>query len=248
MFYPNLSKAMKFIRIILLFFVAQFIVISCSEDNLPIDPIPQEQEQTQYFKYTIGEGPFVYFEDLIFKELVLNNFEINTNKDNEISFQEANAFKGTIDVSFKGIQSLTGIEKFVDIVGLNCANNKLSTLDVSGNLNLEFLGCGNNPLTEIDLSYNVKLKNLDIRTTQLTHLDLSDNTNLVSIRAMCNYSLKTVDVANNNNDKILIFFFGLQNSALECVQVDNVAYSNTATNWRIPETAIYSLSCFDSVL
>ncbi len=206
------------------------------------------QQETQYFNYPIGEGPFVYFEDMVFKEILLNSFEINTNKDNEISFAEATAYQGTIDVSFKDIESLTGIEKFVNIIALNCANNKLRTLDVSNNLSLESLYCGNNPFSEIDLSPNTKLTNLDIRTTNLATLDLSKNSNLVAIRAMCNYSLKTVNINNNNNTKILIFFFGLANTALECVQVDNVAYSNTATNWFIPENARYALNCFDDIL
>jgi hypothetical protein len=236
---------MQTIKIVVLLILAPLLTISCSKESSPAEDNPQQQ--TEYFKYTIGEGPFVHFEDMAFKEIILNNFEINTNKDNEISFQEATAYNGAIDVSFKNIESLTGIEKFVNIVALNCANNKLSTLDVSNNLTLEMLNCGNNPFDKIDLSQNTNLKNLDIRTTKLTTLDLSKNTNLVTIRAMCNYSLKTVNVANNNNDKILIFFFSLNNSVLECVQVDNVDFSNTATNWFIPETAAYSLNCFDSI-
>ncbi len=233
-------------RIVLLIFLAQLITISCAKESIQTEENPQQQ--TLYFNYTIGEGPFVYFEDMVFKEIVLNNFEINTDKDNEITFSEATAYQGSIDVSFKDIESLTGIEKFVNIVALNCANNNLSTLDVSNNLSLESLYCGNNSFSEIDLSPNTKLINLDIRTTNLATLDLSKNTNLVTIRAMCNYSLKTVNVNNNNNTKILIFFFGLANIALECVQVDNVAYSNTATNWIIPENARYALNCYDEIL
>lgn len=210
------------------------------EDNL--------QEENQYLKYTIGDGPFVYFEDMVFKELILNNFDINTNKDNEISFEEATAFNGSIDVSFKEIKSLAGIEKFVNLLALNCANNKLNTLDLSKNLNLEFLNCGNNPFNKIDLSLNTKLTHLDIRTTNISTLNLSNNTNLVVVNAICSYNLKTVDVRNKNNAKILVFFFDHKNTALECVQVDNVVYSTTATNWFIPATARYSLNCFDSTL
>ncbi len=211
-----------------------------------MDSDPSQVEESRYFKYTIGEGPFVYFDNMVFKEILLNDFEINTNKDNEISLEEATLFNGAIDVSFKNIESLTGVEKFVNIIALNCANNNIATLDLSANLNLEFLSCGNNPFSEIDLSPNTKLKNLDIRTTGISTLDLSKNENLVSIRGMCNYNLKTVNVRNNNNTKILVFFFGLSNYSLECIQVDNISFSNTATNWIIPEEAAYSLNCFDS--
>ncbi|CAM3410334.1 hypothetical protein [Aequorivita lipolytica] len=237
---------MKTSKLLFLLFLAPFLTISCSKDSLPEEE--NLQEENKYFKYTIGDGPFVHFEDMVLKEIILNNFDINTNKDNEISFEEATAYKGAIDVSFNTIESLTGIEKFVNIIALNCANNKLNTLDMSNNLSLESLNCGNNPFYEIDLSPNTKLTHLDIRTTKIATLDLSKNTNLVVIKGVCNYNLKTVNVRNNSNDKILIFFFGLNNTTLECVQVDDIDYSNTITNWIIPENAIYSLNCFDNIL
>lgn len=237
---------MKTSKILLLLFLAPLLTISCSKDSLRAED--NLQEENQYFKYTIGDGPFVHFEDMVFKEIILNNFDINTNKDNEISFEEATTYKGAIDVSFSSIESLTGIEKFVNIIALDCANNKLNTLDMSNNLSLEILNCGNNPFYKIDLSPNTKLTHIDIRTTKIATLDLSKNTNLVVIKGMCNYNLKTVNVRNSNNDKILIFFFWLNNTTLECVQVDDINYSSTATNWIIPENAVYSLNCFDSVL
>ena len=241
---------MKTSKIVFLLFLASLFTISCSKESLT-DSLQTEdnlQEENQYFKYTIGDGPFVHFEDIVFKELILNNFDINTNKDNEVSLEEATAYRGFIDVSFSNIESLAGIEKFVNITGLNCANNKLNTLDLSNNLNLETIHCGNNPFYKIDLSPNTKLTHLDIRTTKITTLDLSQNTNLVAIRAVCNYNLETVNVRNNNNDKILIFFLDHKNNALECVQVDNINYATTTSNWFIPGTARYSLNCFDSTL
>ncbi len=237
---------MKTSKILFLLFLASLLTMSCSKESIQTED--NLQQGNQYLKYTIGDGPFVYFQDMVLKELILNNFDINTNKDNEITFEEATAYKGAIDVSFKNIESLTGIEKFVNMVAFNCANNKLNTVDVSKNLNLQSLDCGNNPFYKIDLSPNTKLTHLDIRTTNLSTLDLSKNTNLVTVTAVCNYKLKTVNVRNNNNDKILVFFFGHKNGSLECVQVDDINYSSTATNWNIPENAVYSLNCFDSML
>lgn len=237
---------MKTSKLLFLLFLAPLLTISCSKESLGTEDYLQEENE--YFKYTIGDGPFVHFEDMVFKELILNNFDINTNKDNEISLEEATAYKGAIDVSFSDIQSLTGIEKFVNIIALNCANNRLNTLDISNNLSLESLYCGNNPFYEIDLGPNTKLTHLDIRTTNISTLDLSKNTNLVAIRGECNHNLNTVNIRNNSNDKILVFFFGHENTTLECVQVDDIDYSSTTTNWIIPENARYSLNCFDSLL
>ncbi|AFL82111.1 hypothetical protein Aeqsu_2658 [Aequorivita sublithincola DSM 14238] len=236
---------MKTPKIVLLLFLTTLFTTSCSKDSTLTEI--EQVEQSQHFNYTIGEGPFVYFDDIVFKELLLNNFDINTNKDNEISFEEATSFNGAIDVSFKNIESLKGIEKFVNITALNCANNNIDKLNFAANTNLEFLSCGNNPFSEINLKPNIKLKNLDIRTTSISTLDLSENINLMSIRGMCNYNLKTVNLKNNNNTKIAVFFFGHSNFSLECVQVDNISYSNSATNWIIPTTAAYSLNCFDEM-
>ncbi len=230
-------------KIVLLLFLTTFFTISCSNDDTVNNSL--QPGEVQHFDYTIGEGPFVHFDDIIFKEILLNNFDVNINKDNEISFVEAASYDRTIDVSFKKIESLTGIEKFVNITALNCANNKIDLLNLNHNLNLESLNCGNNPFSEINLKPNKKLTNLDIRTTRISTLDLSENINLVSIRGMCNYNLKTVDLRNSNNTKILIFFFGMNNLKLECVQVDDVNFSNSANNWIIPSTASYSLNCFD---
>ncbi len=242
----NLNKqSMKISKIVLLLLLMALFAISCSKEDTVNEPL--QVEEIQHFDYTIGEGPFVHFDDLVFKELLLNNFELNTNKDNEISFEEAASFNGAIDVSFKNIESLTGIEKFSTIVSLNCANNNIYTLNLSNNINLESLNCGNNPFTEINLTPNTKLTYLDIRTTKISKLDLSENINLVSIKGMCNYNLKTVNLKNNNNTEIFIFFFGLNNMSLECVQVDDVNFANSANNWIIPSSASYSLNCFDEL-
>ena len=197
------------------------LFISCSKDDFVSDSLQEADnfvEDNPYFNYTIGEGPFVYFDDLIFKEILLINSDINTNKDNEISFEEATSYNGAIDVSFNNIESLTGIEKFTNIIALNCENNNIDTLNFNNNLNLKYLNCGNNPFHEINLKQNNKLENLDIRTTNISTLDLSGNVNLVAIRGMCNSNLKTVNLRNNNNAKILVFFFNLNNTNLECVQ------------------------------
>lgn len=235
---------MKITRLVFPLLLMTLFGISCSKEEALNEPFYQVEE-SQYLKYTIGEGPFVQFDDVVFKELLLNNFEININKDNEISFEEAKIFNGEMDVSFKNIESLTGIDKFINLIALNCANNNLASLDLRTNVNLEFLSCGGNPFTEIDLSRNTKIKNLDIRSTHISNLDLSKNENLMSIRGMCNSELKTVNVRNNNNTKILVFFFWLNNFSLECVQVDDIEFSNSASNWFIPEGAAFSLNCFD---
>lgn len=240
-------KKMKASKNIFIFFLTLFFTVSCSEEVIVNETLQLEDkllQENQYFNYSIGEGPFVQFDDINFKKLVLINFEINTNKDNEISFNEASSYNRNIDVSFNTIKSLTGVEKFINITGLNCGNNKITTLNISDNLKLKNLYCGNNPFNKINLDQNINLTHLDIRTTNISTLNLSKNINLITIRGMCNYKLKTVNLKNENNTKILVSFLGLNNPNLKCIQVDDINYSNTATNWIIPQDAIYSLNCY----
>tara|TARA_R110002124_G_scaffold235543_2_gene400832 strand:- start:83 stop:814 length:732 start_codon:yes stop_codon:yes gene_type:complete len=222
------------------------LISSCVQEHIINDVSFGEEnliEEEHYLNYSIGDGPFVNFEDVTFKKILLSDFEINTNKDNEISIQEATLFDGNIDVSRKGIWSLVGIENFVNIESLNCDNNSIKTLDLTKNIHLTSLGCGNNPFNKIDLTKNSNIKHLDIRTTNLVTLDLSKNINLITVRAMCNNKLKFVNVKNNYNTNILIFFFDYLNDNLECVQVDNVNFSESTTNWFIGSKATYSLDC-----
>jgi hypothetical protein len=240
------TKNMKILKVLFLLFLTTLFSTSCSENNFISDQTQAESnfnEENQCFNHTLGKGPFVHFEDLTFKKIMLTNFNINTNRDNEISFEEAASHLGAIDVSMSAIKNLTGIEKFINITTLNCEKNNINTLDLSNNINLKYLYCGNNPFEEVNLTKNKKLTHLDIRTTAISSLNLSNNTNLQVIRGMCNSNLKTVNIRNNNNAKILVFFFKQRNTNLKCIQVDAVNYSNSATNWTIPTDAKYSLNC-----
>ena len=72
-----------------------------------------------------------------------------------------------IDVSNKGIQNLKGIEYFTGLTDLNCASNRLTTLDVSKNTGLKTLICFGNPLTSLDLSGCTVLKDLWCYSNQI---------------------------------------------------------------------------------
>ena len=65
-----------------------------------------------------------------------------------------------MDVSEKEIKSLKGIEYFTALRTLNCSDNELTELDISGNTALDTLDCGFNELTSLDLSKNMALEKL----------------------------------------------------------------------------------------
>src|SRR5687767_13996548 len=71
--------------------------------------------------------------DANFKAALVANGAINTNGDSEIQVSEASAFTGTMRVSNKNINDLTGIEAFTNLTALWCDNNNLTSLDISAN-------------------------------------------------------------------------------------------------------------------
>ena len=93
-----------------LLFFSFVIITSCSKSGKETLVENNVAPEIKHLNYTIGNGPFVYFEDTIFKDLLLDNFSINSNHDNEITIVEALAYNANIDVSFKHIKSLVGVE------------------------------------------------------------------------------------------------------------------------------------------
>src|SRR6185436_2773632 len=79
--------------------------------------------------------------DANFKSALVANMQINRNHDGEIQVSEAMVFNGTIRVSGRSIADLTGIEAFTSLTALECANNALTTLDISHNTALTSLRC-----------------------------------------------------------------------------------------------------------
>lgn len=101
-----------------------------------------------------------------------------------------------LDVSGKGIEDLTGIEDFVSLQTLNCANNNLKTIDLSKNINLTVILFYNNQLTSLDVSKNSLLQQMYGNNNYITSLDLSQNPNLNTLD-FGNNKLTSLDLSNN---------------------------------------------------
>lgn len=170
-----------------------------------------------FFGITFIKAQIVNIPDTNFKAVLVNNALINTNADTEIQVTEANALTGTLDVAFKNITDLTGIEAFTSITELRCYHNQLTTLDltnntalttvqtdynqlVSINLNgltsLSYLGLTGNQFSSIDLSTNTTLRSLYLDQNPLNNVDLNSNTALEFLY-INNVSLTTLDLSNN---------------------------------------------------
>jgi Leucine-rich repeat (LRR) protein len=157
------------------------------DDILTMIPDPLFRAYCEERMVTPGEG---YWEDNMTVEWWLLNDKWleepawDTDGNGKLSPEEAAAV-GYINVSrdrdYKGddrIVSMKGIEYFTGLINLQCACNRLASLDVSNNTALKFLDCDHNLLTYTDVSNNTALEFLDCGYNQLTSLDVSKNIEL----------------------------------------------------------------------
>jgi len=172
---------------------------------------------------------FINIPDSNFKSYLVNNTNINTDGDVEISCDEAIAYSGGINISNSSISDLTGIEAFTEIISLTAFNNNITgNINLSNNTKLTTILLENNNITgDVDLSALTALDDLKIHSNDITNLN----------------------VANGNNTNFTRFE-AYNSPSLICVEVDNPNYSSNNSNWLLtgpplyPNTnASYSLDC-----
>jgi Secretion system C-terminal sorting domain/LVIVD repeat len=254
------------------FFATANPLLKCIQvdDPTKIGATWKKDSSAEYSTYC--SEPFVNIPDANFKNALLQDAFINTNGDNEIQVSEANAYFGLVDVSSKNIKTLTGIEAFINIKGLNCGTNQLTTLDISKNTTITFLNCEDNQLTTLDISKNIILINLACSSNQLSTLDVSKNTILDFLSCSSN-KLSNLDMSKNtaltsllcgsnqltildiskNTNLTLLSCLSNQFSTLDLSKnaklADLICYSNQLKTLDVSKnTALTFLSCFSNQL
>ena len=76
------------------------------------------------------------------------------------------------------VNDMTGIEHFKSLYSLTIWPGNLVTLDISGNIALEYVYVSGNRLTGLDVRNNARLRSLHCDSNRLTTLDLSGNPDL----------------------------------------------------------------------
>ena len=109
------------------------------------------------------------FPDENFRTYVSTNFD--TNKDGVLQSSEAKVVTA-INVSKKDISSVKGVEYFTELTELQCAENSISSIDVSKNTKLKILFCHVNSLTSLDISKNQDLEYFACYSNNLQKLDV----------------------------------------------------------------------------
>ncbi len=134
-----------------------------------------------------------HFPDTNFRMYVSTEFDEDGNgilSDTEV----ASVFE--IDCSCMDIRDLTGLEYFAALRRLDCYDNRLTQLDVSGNPFLTVLDCSMNQLMSLNVCENAALVLLECSSNDLTHLDVSRNLALESLWCEEN-RLTSLDVSQN---------------------------------------------------
>ena len=143
------------------------------------------------------------------------------------------------------------MSKNTALTWLDCDNNQLTSLDVSGCTALTSLICENNQLTSLDVSKNTALTSLSCDNNQLTLLDVSGCTALTSLS--CENNLLTLlDVSGctaltslscDNNQLTLLDVSG-------CTALTNLrCYNNQLTSLDVSGcTALTNLNCYNNQL
>ena len=140
------------------------------------------------------------FPDKAFRSYIKENFDIN----GDGSLSESEIENATyINVNSKRISSLKGVEYLSYLNQLYCADNDLSTIDLSKNTKLAELYCMGNDLSSLDLSKNILLRNLECASNKISELDLSNNPYLMVLRCHEN-KLSALDLSKNTWLTILV--------------------------------------------
>ncbi|CAM1359618.1 hypothetical protein TSEDIMI_130066 [Tenacibaculum sediminilitoris] len=144
----------------------------------------------------VVEGAVVNIPDTNFKEFLVGNNSINTNRDTEIQVSEAESYTEVLNLGGKNIRDLTGIEYFTNITQLWIFDNKLTTIDLSKNVKLKKLYTYNNTLTSLNLSKNILLEELYCHRSGLENLNITTNTKLRKLICYGNF-ITNINLANN---------------------------------------------------
>lgn len=126
----------------------------------------------------------------------------------------------TLNINFKQITDLTGIEDFTNLKELKAKYNKLVSPDLSQLTQLTYLDLSVNKLTSIDLHTNTQLQYLYLSSNKLPSIDLSDLLELSSLSLGSNL-LSSINLANNHKIKALEIYTN-QLTSLEISPLDSL--------------------------
>lgn len=152
---------------------------------------PREEEKRQNFP-NIPDPNFAAY--------LLETYDLN--RDGRFSYYEAERIL-VVDCPGREIASLAGIENFVQLRRLDCANNKIESLDLKRNSFLEELDCSSNQLYLLDIEALRELRMVDCSANTLPHLELVNTPALHTINCSSN-ELEVLDITHCSRSMQLV--------------------------------------------
>lgn len=143
-----------------------------------------------------------------------------------------------LNVSYKSISDLTGIQDFVGLEILDCYNNSLTSLDISSLTNLKELNCYFNYLTSLDVSKVKLMEYMDCGDNMLTSLDVTGLTALSYLYTGYN----NLSALNLTNLMASANMYCYENTPLNCIIADDPAAAAANANWQKDAFSTYSIS------
>ncbi len=179
-------------------------------------------------------------------ESVLVNLNIDTNGINGNILNSDAEYIQNLYISDNFIQSLVGIEAFINLKNLDCSMNNLNALDVSQNTQLESLIANDNQIGSINVLTNNKLEYINLSSNQLYTLDVSNNPYLESLSIDLN-NLNALNVSNN----LQLEYLGCYSNNLATIDLSNntflkhvfLSFNNLSELDLTQNTIIRTLSC-----
>ncbi len=186
---------------------------------------------------TVNEMAYTQIPDANFEAALYNLGYDNYLGDDKVPTSLINTVT-SLNIRLENITDLTGIEYFTALESLTADNNNLTTIDVSSNTVLKELIMYNNPNLS---SFNVADPSIITRVT-LSNCNLAGEYDFSAYTALVNFSVQNNDLTDlniqNGNNTNFTFFHAGGNSNLNCIKVDDAAWSTT--NWTNNGGATFS--------
>ena len=144
-------------------------------------------------------------------------------------------------VFFANLLSNIDVSNNIILKYLSSEYNQLESLDVSANIFLQDLLCNDNKISSLDISNNTSLQYLNCSTNEIEYLNISNNPVMQNFYCF-NNKLIGLNLKNGANE-VLDNFKADNNLNLNCIQVDNVNYSASNSNWIKDAAVFYSIDC-----
>ncbi|MFC2080577.1 hypothetical protein ACFLR8_00015 [Bacteroidota bacterium] len=171
----------------------------CVHDIPLLFAVDTTESSNSYFSMNCGINNVDIPDVNFFNSLIEHG--VDKDEDGHINFYEAQECT-YLDISYKEISDMTGVEAFVNLRTLDCNGNYITSLNLSNCKGLKKLYCHSYNLTSLDVSQCTQLRELMCHGGQLTNLDISNCTALDHLNCAGN-KLTALDISKNTRLKKL---------------------------------------------